>query len=66
MINYQAFLPEIWLVATAMLILVTELFLAPGSKRSVLNWIAFLGTLGALLTVGCLSGWCGAPAAEPQ
>ena len=58
MINYQAFFPEIWLVCTAILILVVELFQAPASKRSVLNWIAFLGVTGALWSVFCLGGWC--------
>lgn len=58
MINYSAFLPEIWLVCTAILILVVELFQAPESKRTVLNWISFIGVMGALLTLPCLGGLC--------
>ncbi len=58
MINYLTFLPEIILVCTAILILVVELFQAPSSKRSSIRWIAFLGTLAALLCLSCLSGSC--------
>ncbi len=58
MINYSAFLPELFLVMAAILILVVELFLTPTSRRTILSWIAFLGTLAALLSLSCLSGSC--------
>ena len=41
-----------------MLILIVELLLKKESSRSILNWIAVLGTLGAIFSVGCLNG-CG-------
>jgi len=57
-IQISAFLPELWLVCTAMLILVVELFLKPQSSRSIHNVLATLGTLGALFSLLCLSGTC--------
>ncbi len=51
MIQIQAFLPEIWLVGAGILVLVAELFQAPGSQRRSLNWIAFVGVAGALWSV---------------
>lgn len=56
MIQISAFLPELWLVATAILILVIEMFLDKKSNRSALNWIAFLGVAGALATLPCTAG----------
>lgn len=56
MIQISAFLPELWLVATAILILIIEMFLDKKSSRSALNWIAFLGVLGALATLPCTAG----------
>ena len=66
MINYSAFATEIWLVLTAMLILVVELFQSKDSKRGVLNAIALLGTLGALVTLYCPLGCSAAVSPAPQ
>lgn len=59
MIQYGAFLPELFLVITAILVLIVELFQAPGSERKIIRWIAALGTLGALWSASCMGGVCG-------
>lgn len=56
MISYMTFLPEIWLVGTAILILVLELFQAKGSDRLVIKGTALIGTLGALWALSSMIG----------
>ncbi len=58
MIQVSAFLPELWLVGTAILILVIDLCRKPQSAKGLLNWIACLGVLGALFSLACLNGTC--------
>ncbi len=58
MIQVSSFLPELWLVCTAILILLAELFSESDSTRRMLNWIAVLGVLGALVTLPCVGGLC--------
>jgi NADH-quinone oxidoreductase subunit N len=57
-IQVSSFLPELWLVCTAILILLVDLFFKKESSRSILNWIAVLGVLGALVTLPCTGGLC--------
>jgi len=57
-IQVQAFLPELWLVVTAFLILVAELFQKPDSTRIFIKGIAVVGVLGSLLSLCCVGG-CG-------
>jgi NADH-quinone oxidoreductase subunit N len=57
-IQYSVFLPETWLVSTAIVILLWELFLNKESDRAILSWVAVLGVLGALLTLPCTGGFC--------
>jgi NADH-quinone oxidoreductase subunit N len=57
-IQVSAFLPELWLVGTAILILLVDLFLKKESDRSVLNWISVLGVAAALATLPCIGGLC--------
>lgn len=68
MIQYQAFLPELLLAGTAMLIIVVDLFLGRSSNRVILNWIAVLGVLGALFSLVCIGnfwGWNGSVTGVP-
>ncbi len=58
MIHVSAFLPELWLVGTAILVLVVDLFRGEKAGKSLLHWIACLGTLGALFSLACLNGTC--------
>ncbi len=58
MIQYSVFLPEIWLTATAILILVWDLFLKKGKDRVFLSWVAGLGVLGALISLPCEGNFC--------
>ncbi len=62
MIQYQAFLPEIWLVGAAFLVLIFELFYKSNSDRGLLKAVAVVGVVGALLSLGCelgcVSGGC--------
>jgi NADH-quinone oxidoreductase subunit N len=53
MIQYSVFMPEIWMTATAALILVWDLFLKKDSDRTILSWVAALGLIGALLSLPC-------------
>jgi len=57
-IEFSAFQTEIWLIATALLIIGVGLFL-PGQKKAM-DWLALLGVLGALLTLPCSGSRCGA------
>jgi NADH-quinone oxidoreductase subunit N len=57
-IQVSSFLPELWLVCAAILILLVDLFLKKESSRSILNGIAVLGVLGALVTLPCTGGLC--------
>ncbi len=58
MIQYSVFLPEIWLVSTAVLILLFDLVMKKETDRVVLSWVAALGILGALVTLPCLGSLC--------
>ncbi|HJT24788.1 MAG TPA: NADH-quinone oxidoreductase subunit N, partial [bacterium] len=58
MIQVSAFLPELWLIGTAMLVLIVDLFRGATAGKGLLNWIAGLGTLGAMFSLSCLSGNC--------
>jgi NADH-quinone oxidoreductase subunit N len=57
-IQVSSFLPELWLVGAAILILIVELFLEKNSNRSILNGIALLGVVGGLVTLPCVGGLC--------
>ncbi len=58
MIQVQAFLPELWLVGTAFLILIADLIQKPTSTKMLVKGIALVGVLGALLSLCCVGG-CG-------
>ena len=58
MINYTAFFTEIWLVMTAILVLLVDLFFEFENKNKALNGIAFLGVSLALLTLPCSGSLC--------
>lgn len=58
MIQVSAFLPELWLVGTAVLVLLVDLFRGPAAGKGPLQWLAALGTLGALFSLSCLNGTC--------
>jgi NADH-quinone oxidoreductase subunit N len=58
MIHASAFLTEIWLISTAMLILLVDLFLNFAHKNKILNGMAFLGVLLAFLTLPCSGSFC--------
>jgi NADH-quinone oxidoreductase subunit N len=60
MILYSVFLPELWLVGAAILILLADLFYKSPTKQTFLNLIAALGVIGAMLSMPCLGGsWAG-------
>ena len=58
MIHASAFLTEIWLIATATLILLVDLFFNFAHKNKTLNALAFLGVLLAFLTLPCSGSLC--------
>ena len=58
MIHYSAFFTEIWLVLTAMVVLLVDLFIEFENKNKTLNGIAFLGVSLALLTLPCSGSLC--------
>jgi len=57
-IQVQAFLPELWLVSAAFLVIIADLFQKSTSSKTVVKGIAVLGVVGALLSLCCISG-CG-------
>jgi NADH-quinone oxidoreductase subunit N len=57
-IQVQAFLPELWLVGTAFLVLIADLIQKPTSTKTLLKGIAVVGVLAALLSL-CYVGGCG-------
>ncbi len=58
MIQVSAFLPELWLVGTAIVLLLVDLVRGQQQSKDLLYWTAGLGTLGALVSLGCLNGCC--------
>ena len=58
MIQVQAFLPELWLVGSAFLVLIVDLIQKPTSTKTLLKGIAVVGVLAALLSLCCVGG-CG-------
>ncbi len=62
MIQVSAFLPELWLVGTAIVLLLLDLIRGKQQSKDLLYWIAGLGTLGALISLACLNGCCAASA----
>ncbi len=54
MIQYSVFLPEIWMVGAAVLILLWDLVLPKDSNRDFLSWVAGLGLAGALAGLPCI------------
>jgi NADH-quinone oxidoreductase subunit N len=57
-IHYTAFFTEIWLVMTAILVLLVDLFFEFENKNKALNGIAFLGVSLAFLTLPCSGSLC--------
>jgi NADH-quinone oxidoreductase subunit N len=55
----SSFLPELCLTVAAALILLTDLWMAKGKDRNVLNYLAVLGIVGALMSLPCAMGACG-------
>ncbi|HXL73079.1 MAG TPA: NADH-quinone oxidoreductase subunit N [bacterium] len=58
MIQVQAFLPELWLVATAFLVIIAELIQKSTATKTLVKVIAVVGVVGALLSLCCVGG-CG-------
>jgi NADH-quinone oxidoreductase subunit N len=57
-IQVQAFLPELWLVATAFLVIIAELIQKSTATKTMVKGIAVVGVVGALLSLCCVGG-CG-------
>lgn len=59
MINIYAFLPELYLVATASLILILDILPGAENRKGLLNWVAGIGVLVSIASLSCVGGWCG-------
>jgi len=57
-IQVQAFLPELWLVGTAFLVLIADLVQKSTATKTLVKAIAVIGVIGALLSLFCVAG-CG-------